>query len=194
MSNTNLNTKFLEIERKYIANSVDWNGFVKLCKSFKPYKELYVEGPDTYYENGESVIRWRHGSDLSELTTKSRFTKKSSLVREEIDLKILGNSAKVVIKFLRNIGYKKIFRIKKYCHIFWVQNNIGKASIVIYKVQSRVHPDKYFIEIEAEKGQSVKTSKELIKYWEKELGLKKHWRINKTLLEIYSDKETKLLI
>jgi len=187
------NTHFLEIERKYTANTVDWDDFVKKCKTFKPYRELLVRGPDTYYENGESIIRWRVSPEINELTTKSRFTTKSSLVREETDLKTPGNNLKTMMKFIDNLGYEKLFRIWKTCHIFWVENEIGKASIVIYKVESKDHPDRNFIEIEAEKGQPIKESKELIRYWEKELGLKKHWRINKTLLEIYSDRETQLL-
>jgi adenylate cyclase class IV len=186
------NTKFLEIERKYKANTVDWDSFVKKCKKLKPYKELITSGPDTYYERGNFVIRWRCGEDSNELTIKSRFAKKSSLLRKEVDLKIPFNSPKTVINFIEGIGYKKIFRIYKYCNVFWFQDDIGKVSVVIYKVKSKKHPDRFFIEIEAEKGQSIKTSKKLIKKWEEKLGLKKSWRINKTLLEIYSDKKTKI--
>lgn len=188
-----VNTRFMEIERKYTANTVDWDVFVKKCKKMKPYKELIVSGPDTYYENGDSIVRWRYSEDLSELTTKSRFTKKSPLLREEVDLKIPSNDAKTVIRFLDSLGYEKLFRVNKTCHIFWFETIHGKVSVVIYKVVSKDHPDKFFIEIEADKGQSIKKSKELVRYWEDRLELKKHWRINKTLLELYSDRETQLI-
>ena len=147
-------SKSLEIERKYRSRKSFWNSFVSLCRSKDPYLELEVDGPDTYYDNGDVVIRWRLSQDTSELTIKSRYSASNSLIREEeeIALKSKGNSVRGVLRFIRRLGFKKLFRIRKYCHIFWFKNGLGEVSVVIYRVRSRGKKDRYFIEIEAEKG------------------------------------------
>ncbi len=186
--------KFLEIERKYSANTVNKEDFVKLCKGMKPYKMLSVSGPDTYYENDEGMIlRWRRSFDLNQLTTKSRFTKRTSLVREEVEVDLTTKDVRQIISFIKALSFRKIFRIRKQCEIFWFRTEMGEVSVVYYEVQARGFQNRTFIEIEAEKGQSMETSKDLIRKWEEVLSLKEHWRLNKTLLELYSDRDTRLI-
>lgn len=184
--------KFLEIERKYKSNISEWNLFVNVCKRLKPIKEFVVTGLDTYYRNRSKILRWRNGKDLVQLTIKSRFAKHSSLVREELEIELLGNSDKQIISFIKGLGFKKLFRIKKHCHIFYFKDKLGEVCIVIYKVMSKKHKDKIFIEIEAEKGLSVKNSKKLVKEWENKFSFLKYRRLHKTLYEIYSGNKTAL--
>lgn len=189
-------SRSLEIERKYRSEKSGWKSFVSLCKSKKPHAELEVDGPDTYYDNGSVVLRWRCGEDISELTVKSRYSTSSSLIREEEEVYLKGhdNSARGVIRFLKKLGFKKLFRIHKHCHIFWFKDRSGgEISVVIYKVTCRGKKDMYFIEIEAEKGQSVAVSKKLIGRWEKKLSLLPSRRVDKTLFEIYSGRKTKMV-
>lgn len=185
----NPNTVYTEIEQKYEADGVDWDKFVKKACSFGPFKQLKIYGPDTYYTVGRQTLRWRAGKDKSELTVKSRYSDKSTLVREEIDLNIGGNSSKTIIKFIRALGAKRLFRIYKDCHIFWFERKEGSVSVVIYEVSCKGKKKRQFIEIEAEKGQNYKASKKLVRVWEKRLKLKPNKRINKSLYEIYSGKK-----
>lgn len=189
-------SRSLEIERKYRSEKSGWKSFVSLCKSKNPYAELEVGGPDTYYDNGNVVLRWRCSQDVSELTVKSRYSSSSSLIREEeeVYLKSDDNSARGVMRFLRKLGFRKLFRIHKHCHIFWFKDRSGgDISVVIYKVTCRGKKDMYFIEIEAEKGQSVALSKKLIGRWEKKLSLVPSRRVDKTLFEIYSGRRTRMV-
>jgi adenylate cyclase class IV len=184
--------KFLEIERKYSSKLSEWDLFTSICKRLKPIKRKLVEGFDTYYKNEDKVLRWRNGSDLAQLTIKSRYNKHSSLVREELEINIDNNTEKEVISFIKGLGFKKLFRIKKTCEIFWFKDKLGEVCIVIYKVLCKKHKDRIFIEIEAEKGISVKNSKKLVKKWEDKFEFLKYRRLHKTLYEIYSGKDTYL--
>jgi adenylate cyclase class IV len=183
----------LEIERKYKSKAEEWNSFVDLCKSLNPVEELYVEGPDTYYDNGKNVIRWRYSQDLSELTVKARYSTASTLVREELDISMTDTSVRTILRFIKTLGFSKLFRIKKYCHIFWFDDEEGQACVVIYRVTCKNEEDKYFIEIEAPKGISIAQSKDMIRRWEKKLNIQPHKRINESLFEIYSGRVTPLI-
>lgn len=188
-----MTSKLLEIERKYRTQKDDWDAFVSLCRSLKPSTELEIGGPDTYFEKDDSILRWRYGLDISELTVKSRYSRNSSLIRQEVEIDVSENSAKEVLNFIKSMGFKKLFRIHKTCHIFWFKDDLGEVCAVIYKVFSKTHKPKYFIEIEAEKGLSVEVSKKLIRDWELKLKLSPSRRLNSTLFEIYSGQLTKLM-
>lgn len=184
---------FLEIERKYRANWINKEEFIDKCKLNKPYKKLNITGPDTYYENNEYVLRWRRSKDTNELTIKHRLSESSSLVREEIDLKVPNNHPKTIIKFITSLGFTKLFRIYKECSIFWYKTDKGTVSVVFYTVRKKNDKDRQFIEIEPEKGIPIHQSKSLINEWESKLGLSPGSRLNSPLLEIYSNKNTLLL-
>lgn len=181
-------TLYVEIERKYKADNISTESFIKKLHGLNPYKYLQVFGPDTYYEKGDDVLRWRFNVDKSEFTIKKRHSSRNTFVRDEIDLCIQGNSPKTILKFIKALGYKKVFRLYKNCQIFWFSSDIGNVSIVIYEVTSRNNISRKFIEIEAEKGQNYKVSKQLVNQWEKLLNLKVSQRIGKSLYEIYSNK------
>ena len=188
-----IKSEILEIERKYSSYKGEWGIFIDLVRSKSPHRELEVDGPDTYYQKDNVILRWRMGPDISELTIKSRYSLSTSLIREESEISLSNNKPRHVMTFLNRLGFKKLFRIRKNCHMFWIKNDIGVACIVIYKVSSRNQEEKYFIEIEAKKGLSIAESKELIRYWEKELNLPTHRRMNQTLFEIYSGQITRLV-
>ena len=187
--------KFLEIERKFTYKETKWDSFVSLCRTLSPIEELEVSGPDTYYErpNTSEFLRWRYSEDLQELTIKQRHSKASTLVRQEIDLSITENNVKTVLKFIKDLGFTKLFRIRKTCHIFWFQEEDSTVSVVIYKVTCKNMEDRVFVEIEPEKGIGISKAKLLIRKYEKLLNLKPHQRINNSLLELYSNKTTPLI-
>jgi adenylate cyclase class IV len=193
LPSSNVQNKSLEIERKYSLDPPKWDQFIKQMKDFHPDKEKIAEGPDTYYQNGDVVLRWRNGTDLSQLTIKSRYSLRSSIVREEIEVDLSENTARMTIGFIKSLGFKKLFRIHKKCHIFWITNPIGEACIVAYKVACKGRKERYFIEIEAQKGMSVYDSKKLIDFWEKRLKIAIPRRLNETLFEIYSGQTTRLI-
>lgn len=182
--------KPIEVERKYRARGRDWAPFVALCRSKSPGRELETMGPDTYFLRGDTAIRWRVGKDISQLTIKERLSKVSSLVRNEYEIDLAFPSPRAVIAFIKALGFEKLFRIRKQCHIFWYHSEQGNVCVVIYRVSCRGFKDRYFIEIEAEKGQDEKASRHLVKQWEKALGLSPDRRISRTLFEIYSKRVT----
>lgn len=188
-----IKSKLIEVERKYKTHPKDWDGFITTCKKLNPIDELQVSGPDTYYMLNDLVLRWRLSEDTSELTIKSRYSLSSSLVREESEVLLSDNSIRAVLHFLNRLGFKKLFRIYKHCHIFWFADALGTICAVIYKVESKGKKPKFFLELEAEKGLSIGTSKELIRKWEKILDLKAYNRVNESLYEIYSGNVTRLI-
>jgi len=184
----------IEVERKYRSSKKDWKSFIQKCKFLSPSDELVVDGPDTYYGNSEGrVLRWRYNSDKSELTTKARYSMASTLIREESDIEMKNTPVRYIISFIRALGFKKLFRIRKYCHIFWFDEPEGNVCAVIYRVTCRGKVDKFFIEIEAPKGASLSSSKRMIRKWEQILEIPSHRRINQSLFEIYSGKITPMV-
>jgi adenylate cyclase class IV len=187
-------SKLLEVERKYKSSKKEWEDFILLCRSMNPTQEKLVGGPDTYYINNENtVLRWRAGSDVSELTIKSRYKLSSSLVRREVEINLADNNPKTIIKLIDLMGFRKLFRIRKTCHIFLFDYEGSSMCVVIYKVENKNQKDNYFIELEPEKGLPVEEAKKFIREWEKKLGLKTFKRLNETLYEIYSGNTTKLV-
>lgn len=188
MEESKISTKtlYLEIEQKYKADHINYNNFVLLLKSFKPYKELEIAGPDTYYHINGEVFRWRHSIEKDEFTIKNRISEKNLFVRKEIDLDIQNNSVRTIINFLKVLRAQKIFRIRKHCHIFWLEENNIKVSVVFYTVSCQGFKKRNFVEIESEKGQEYSKSKQAVRFWEKRLGLNLNHRINNSLYELYS--------
>jgi predicted adenylyl cyclase CyaB len=178
-------TLTLEVERKYDATEVNWKEFTAKCRALNPVKELKVTGPDTYYANTNSTLRWRLSGDLNEITFKKRLSNRSSLVRMEVDWKLNNNSVRETIIGIRALGLKKLFRITKTCVIFYYPD----VSVVIYRVKCKGRKNKTFIEIESHKGQSLEASKAHIKKWEDKLELNPETRLNKTLYELYNTEE-----
>lgn len=188
--------EFTEVEYKYQPKNLKRHVFLARCRALSPRQRLVVSGPDTYYGSRSGhILRWRHSADKDELTTKYRTDPRNSLVRRETDIDVSGNSVKTIIRHIQSIGFKKLFRIYKDCHIFWYRDRRGAVSVVYYTVRSKNQPDSDFVEIEVEKNQymSIDDAKDLVVQWEKALGLSPQHRINKTLYEIYSGRKTPVL-
>jgi len=186
--------KSLEIERKFTATKADWEPFVALCNSLAPSRVLEVSGPDTYFTRQDTVLRWRHNKDLDELTIKERLSNRSSFVRDELEIKLTsGIAPKEVLSFVKAAGFEKLFRIRKHCVVFWFQDSaVEQVCVAIYRVEHRGSEDQWFIEIEAKKGENPEASKRAVMAWAKDLGISPDRVIDKTLLEIYSDRRTAL--
>jgi adenylate cyclase class IV len=110
-----------EIEAKLAADEVLVSDFCKLMFAQMPTKYECVTGPDTYYRQGENVIRHREkkNSKTHELTVKRRKSTKSTRDREEIDLHFAHNTGVLDVRaFLAATGFEKEFQLVKTAHIF----------------------------------------------------------------------------
>jgi adenylate cyclase class IV len=229
-------TPFLEIEHKWNADDVDWDGFVSFFAKLKPdhkTSEISVTGPDAYYRLGAgapriaeriagltmsrknsgfnrlkwrirkvlrsaglgaSIIRLRHSPNLYQMTVKRRTQANSTQVREEADIDFLRRVPVAEVEaFLTLAGYSKDFTLMKKCHIFWVKTPLGVAVVVVYDITRTDKPKdrpRRFVEVEAEKGQTLEASKRILEHWSKVLGrrfgLTDDKRNHLSLYEVYS--------
>lgn len=190
--------KKTEIEVKVCADSVSVRDFHAFCKQLSPTKYLYVEGPDTYYELNNLILRHRSQPDGNELTIKKRKHSVSARDRLEIDLFLRYNTAQEIADFLRIAGYKKLFVLYKKAHIFWFKIGKGEYNAVIYEVweikgKNKKKNVKRFIEIEVCKGSriSVQTAKKNLSALSSQCirALRAGPIINQSLFEIYSSRK-----
>jgi hypothetical protein len=205
-----------ELEAKLVADGLkvgDFKRFMLMNYDIQQYKQ--IKGPDTYYEQGVHVVRYRFDSrhHKNEVTVKRRKSVTSTRDRLEIDLPLATGTQPIDIDgFLCASGFKRAFTIVKEGHVYWTRLSKSlEASIVYYTcwevdiskreagtiaiaetlppVHGSIHT---FIEIEAEKGSAVsqKTAErriqEQVKIFREEFGLDKP--VNKSLYEIYSGK------
>lgn len=194
-----------EIEVKLDATGVDLDEFKKFCEE-KKNRFLCVLSPDTYYENGNYVVRHRKSKNPDrghELTVKRRKSERSTRDREEIDLFFAERTKqKDVAAFLAATGYVEAFTLTKQSHIYYIDDDGVPISAVLYDVcvgpaaDFDVAKARRFIEVEVEKGApvSVDTAKRLLGTWVQELKSKfpvlaDRQPLNDSLYEIYSGKK-----
>lgn len=124
------NPNHREMEIKLAADDVDVEAFNSFCFAKTPSKYLHIFGPDTYYIQGENVLRRRrdsgpNGTGAGELTVKRRTSKKSTRDRLEIDLRFSATMTRDdVERFLGATGWKPQFTVVKDCHIFWFEDRV----------------------------------------------------------------------
>ena len=145
--------KHLEIELKYAAPTLEQfhtilpEDLVKVGTIFCPEvdRDLPIEDAkvhglklvkniDTFYSNGETVIRYRRnksedgGKYRSELTLKERFSEDSMLLRKEVNLN-LGYAKSpdddMVNEFLKSIGYQQEFSLRKDFELMTIMGKHG---------------------------------------------------------------------
>lgn len=193
-----------EIEAKLAADEVAVGVFCKFIFSLLPNRYECITGPDTYYRQGENVVRHREKLNCKthELTVKRRKSNESTRDREEIDLYFSDKSAvKDVQAFLAATGFEKEFKLVKTAHIFWLNWNGVELSIVIYDVwreeNGKKEMERRYIEVEAEKGSeaTVAFAKKTVNEWVHILRSNYSLRepLNESLYEIYSGKRYQLV-
>jgi len=194
-SKKDANTNYLEIEKKFPVSEKTFSSLLKKISRMKHKDWYYVEGTDTYYINGTTNLRMRLDDEMCELTYKGRYSSGSSLIREESDIRLplKDNGVRSIIKFIRNIKFKKLFRIRKDNYVFKFKEKAGLVVVSLYKVECKNKKDRYFAEIETQKGIPTEESLKLISKYQKMIGLDGHKAVNKTLFEIYSGLETEVI-
>lgn len=155
------NPKHSELELKLAADDVDVKIFSRWCFSHEPTKYVHLTSPDTYYTQGDNVLRHRHGGKTAgELTVKRRTSKRSTRNRLEIDLRFDSQTTHDdVERFLVATGWEPAFNVFKDCHIFWLDEKKPGVEIVLYDVRC-IFPNgketspRRFVEIEIHKADS----------------------------------------
>lgn len=198
---TKKNPQHRELEVKLAADDVCISDFNRWCWARGPAKYEHVIGPDTYYVQGQNVLRHRQNSRAGELTVKRRTSAKSTKDRVEIDLRFDGTTtANDVKRFLAATGWEPAFNVVKDCHIFWFDGKPGFEA-VIYDVRC-VFPDgqetkpRRFVEFEIHKADSFDPrALFVLKDLEKEARLSMNMGPTETesLYEIYSGKRYRLV-
>lgn len=192
----NKKPKFLEIETKYEADSIDRMSFKTLIKSMNPDSFIYCEGTDIYYvKDRDDFLRYRmpveHLQDKrSELTFKKKSNDKNNNIRTEVNLRIDLNSPETVDAFCEGLGYKRNFSVCKFCDIYFFND----ANIVYYTVFDDNGKEASFLEIEAseEIGLSTEDAWGVVQKYEKllsPLGITAQKRKRLSLFEMFVNYE-----
>jgi adenylate cyclase class IV len=187
-----------ECEIKLAADDVPVDEFVRWCFAKKPTRYMQGVGPDTYYGQGQNVVRHRkNGEGAGELTVKRRTSTRSTKDRLEIDLRF-NDLTKVddVERFLIATGWKPEFTVVKSFHIFWFEAEFPSLEVVLYDVRctypnGKSTPSRRFVEVEVSKKDSGHVRGfYALEDWEKQL--REQFNIGATqsesLYEIYSGK------
>lgn len=185
--------KFLEIETKYDADTINRLEFKKLMESLCPTSFLYIESEDVYYVKSENeFLRHRKPPKFgetkrSELTFKKKHVGGNNNVRTEVNLRVDDNSPETIEAFCNGLGYTKNFSIVKNCDIYWYGN---ECDVVFYNVTDESGKIKSFLEIEVleDSGFNEEQAWEIISKYEKllaPLGISAQKRKRLSLFEIY---------
>jgi adenylate cyclase class IV len=185
--------QFVEFESKYKIDDpkVLWD-FKHLVETELGRKDfLYVQSDDCYYVKGDDFIRYRFSDNKkdkrAELTIKRKTNEKNNIIREEVNLRVDGNSFDTVERFVKLQGFEFNFRINKQCHIYYGTD----CTLVFYSVRDlETNELSHFIEIEVTEGAGF-TEEEcwnIIKKYEaalSKLGVSAQRRSRKSLFEMY---------
>jgi adenylate cyclase class IV len=187
-----------ELEKKFDAKLVSVEQFKSWGFSKNPNEYLHAIGPDLYYVQGKNVLRHRQNGDgAGQMTVKQRTSKRSTVLRGEIDLNFSHlNTVDDVTKFLRATGWREKFTVIKDCHIFSFRDSMPHMEAVIYDVRC-FYPGGCegvpyrFLEIEVHKSHNKHPkSHAALQIWEADLRkvLPVGKIMTKSLYEIYSGK------
>jgi predicted adenylyl cyclase CyaB len=184
--------KFLEIETKYDASSINRTDFKILMRSLSPNSLVTVESNDIYFvKSTDEFVRYRmpieNGDDKrAELAFKKKHSQNNNIVRTEVNLRVDPNSPETVVAFVEGLGYKHNFTIYKICDIYYFDD----CNIVYYNVISEENKVASFLEIEVKENEGIgeKQGWEILNKYEKllaPLGVNAQKRKKLSLYEMY---------
>ena len=191
--------EMMELEFKYDASKISRKDFVRIIQDnfkVKTKKRIINEpGDDTgdhyFTDSNGKFMRFRHGANYWELTTKVQKDKRNNWVRTEVNL-LLSPGEMSLSKakgFAEVFGLKPDFTVKKDAVIYWIDNVVISYYNCMNEKDEEVGR---FIEIELDEDyeiDSVKDGVKIISNWEeklRELGLPIGDRISKSLFQMYT--------
>ena len=189
---------YTEVECKYRVTIEDLPKFIQVVEVLPGLVEfLHTIGPDTYYtRNSEEFGRYRvakypvNGEKWAQWTVKVKPEgAKNNVFRFESNWLVSGTPPEEIEAGALAMGYKKNFKINKYCHIFKFED----ATVVFYTVrEDGSDKNDHFVEIEVTEETIHKLTEDeawnIIGKYEKILepiGLNAQRRLRKSLFEMY---------
>lgn len=205
--------RYSEIEVKFEAPSVEPHQLLAFAADvrsdpiLKPYGygiagAIIVGGWDTYYQQGDKILRHRCDGDGDRqtncLTTKSRKSEKDLTDRHEVDLFFrAGTPPEDIETFLERTGWEAIFTINKYYTVLHLKSTAGADNIVCLALYDTWEDDRRqarrFLEVEIERDSTCTTTqgRAALKKWVQAVrarfGLPEP--LNQSLYEIYAPKK-----
>jgi hypothetical protein len=160
-----------ELEFKFAAGHVDVDAFRVWAMELNPIGYKSRAYPDSYYRNGDAVVRHRQWpAPAGELTVKRRKSTTSIEDREEINLRFDGQTSCIdVTTFLHATGWVHEFTLlKHFSHVFWFTHGGAKLAVSLYEVERAETKDtRRFLEVEVERESDVseETARKLLRLW-----------------------------
>ena len=129
-----IHKRFLEIETKYDADSIERLEFKALLKGMSPTSFFYVESSDQYFVKSDTeFLRFRmppgNGDQRAELTFKKKHGTLNNNVRTEVNLRVDMNKPELIAAFCEGLGYKFDFSIYKMCDIYFFEDASSKNFV-----------------------------------------------------------------
>jgi adenylate cyclase class IV len=203
MINEGLLPKFTEFETKYRVNKDDFVIFNDIAinrQDLISYK--YVEGPDVFFfKERNSFGRYRvsneadkYGNYYSQWTIKGKQeNSKNNIIRFESNWTTTGTPSDEIYAGAEKMGYKKVGKIQKKCHIYAFED----AIVVFYSVKKEnSEKEDHFIEIEVKEETIDRLTEnqawEVIEKYEdvfKETNINARKRLKLSLFDMYSNIE-----
>jgi adenylate cyclase class IV len=190
-----MNTNHVESELKFeVPQSVSTEAFEKWAQRQKPLRHVSVSGLDTFYQQGDNVVRHRCSGRSQELTIKQRQSKDSITHRLEVDLFFSAKTTQEDVRaFLMASGWRPVLTIHKTSTIYNLAEDEGEEiCLALYCVDG----SRRFMEVELVKGGSESVdAAAVLDYWHKKLtkafpGIGAP--LNASLFEIYSGRKQKV--
>lgn len=191
--NTHNLKKELEIEKKWNAEVISRDQFLKIMRSKNLPKKQYIRvgGPDYYFVNKLGhVARLRWSPDKREITVKTRLSNSDITERVEFNIPIAQYAdLDHCVGALVELGFKMNVELDKDCDIFFFKESTGVKVHVVYYTATSGNETKTFIEVEAEHGtkaQKRAALKKWTKFIKKQFALGEESLSDLSLYEIFS--------
>jgi len=200
--------RYSELEHKWDGTHITVPDFHRWALAQGPYQYKRIDAIDTYYIQGDNVVRHRRDGDAGILTVKCRKSSKSITDRVEVDLLFAPSISEAdVATFLVASGWKRHLSIWKDAHIYWLKHGKNAVStFALYdamKLSSKqegrpleIDSPRRFLEAEIEKHSiaSDQMGLELLKDWREKLTkeFKLGAPLNDSLYEIFSGGKYKI--
>lgn len=158
-----MSTKGLEIEYKYLGDTVKLSDFITFCESLKPLKSFQVSGFDFFYAKStdpNEFYRIRINMNEFQLTFKKKLALDNNFVRIEHNITLYPDTDRASIEnYVKDLGYHPSAMIFKSCFIY----NYETYTLVYYIVYDADMKELgRFIEIEMKEDHTWKSIEEAV--------------------------------